>query len=104
MFGYPGTAAIHRTCYDILESTVLTHKMLELSGAVNLGLYIERVNCAWGRMAYRYPTSAIRAIAHDHLIKVGEFESNTKTLRINNADALAKWLGVAELDHRELVL
>jgi hypothetical protein len=108
----------HRELYNILPKTALVsnpslrHNLVlqlvyfegNMYGALNLGRYIERVSCAWGRMANKYPTAAMIAIARDHLIKVGEFESNTKTLRIDNADALAKWLGVAELDHRELVL
>jgi hypothetical protein len=108
----------HRALYDILPKSAvvstagLRHNHVlqivyfegNMYAAVNLARFIERVNCAWGRMAYGYPTSAMLAIARDHLIRVGEFDCATKTLRVENADALAAWLGVTEIDHRELVL
>lgn len=69
-------------------------------GADNLGRFAERVRCAAGRLAMRYPTIAREVLPLHEFVEVGTFTFNgdwsQMDLAITDQPTLDRWVGEAE--------
>lgn len=62
-----------------------------LLGAVNLRRFAEKVSCAHGRIAMKYPTIARAQVPEADYIHVGMYNPVEQVVDVRNMEALAAW-------------
>lgn len=72
-------------------------------GAVNLKTFADKVECAMGRLATRYPTSSVRSVKEEELLRVGTFDPIMGRIAVTDPKALASWLGSEKIEATELL-
>jgi hypothetical protein len=88
----PGSAVVAPEGASEIADRVLVHYEGNLHGAENLQRYVDRVHCAAGRAAYRYPTIALASAHASDLTRVGRYDLTRGQLTVENAQALEAWL------------
>lgn len=64
-------------------------------GAQNGHRFDQKLELAAGRLIQRYPTVARSSLSIEALEVVGEYNSETRTIRVSAPDKLAAWAGEA---------
>ena len=72
-------------------------------GAANMVTFADRVLHAAGRLAHDAPTGALATVPEREVQQVGMYDPETGTVRLDDEESLAQWLGSETVEPKELV-
>lgn len=100
----PGSAIVGEG--DVVLGRMTLDYEGNLFGAVNMRRYVERCVVAWERHADNAPTLARAYLPEWSVIMVAVFDTDSRSVLVKPIDyeKLAAWLGVEDIDTKELVL